>query len=254
MREAVLTLESPDGEIRAHRAAPPEGEPAPAVIVLQEAFGVDDHLRSVCRRLAREGYLAIAPELYHREGPGVTLGYGDFALVRPHLARLDNAGIEADLKATLAALASDPAVDGTRVAALGFCVGGFAALLAACRTDVAAAVSFYGGGIVRERPGMRLAPLLAETGDIRCPLLAFFGDADASIPASDVAALGEALRARGKSFEIVSFPGAGHGFFNDARDTYRASAAADAWQRTLAFLAENLDAADGPERRSPGTM
>jgi len=248
MREAVLTLESPDGEIRAHRAAPPEGEPAPAVIVLQEAFGVDDHLRSVCRRLAREGYVAVAPELYHREGPGVTLGYGDFSLVRPHLARLDNAGIEADLKATLASLRADPAVDGKRIAALGFCAGGFAAFLAACRTDVAATVSFYGGGIVRERPGMRLAPLVAETGAIRCPLLAFFGEKDASIPPSDVAALGEALRARDKSFEIVSYPEAGHGFFNDARDSYRASAASDAWQRTLGFLAEHLSSADGPER------
>jgi carboxymethylenebutenolidase len=248
MIESVLTFGSPDGEIRAHRAAPPEGEPAPAVIVLQEAFGVDDHIRSVCRRLAREGYLAVAPELYHREGPGVTLGYGDFALVRPHLARLDNAGVESDLKATLTALRADPAADGRRIAALGFCAGGFAAFLAACRTDVACAVSFYGGGIVRERPGMRLAPLVGETGSIRCPLLAFFGDDDASISASDVSAIGDALRAHGKSFEIVSYPGAGHGFFNDARDSYRASAAADAWQRTLAFLSTHLGASNGPDR------
>ena len=253
MRESVLTIESPDGRIRAHRAAPPGGEPAPAVIVLQEAFGVDDHIRSVCRRLAREGYVAVAPELYHREGDGITLGYGDFSRVRPHLARLDNAGIESDLQAALRALRSDPDVDGARIAALGFCAGGFAAFLAACRTDVAAAVCFYGGGIVRERPGMRLTPLLGEAGRIHCPLLAFFGEEDTSIPAADVAALGDGLRALERSFEIVSYPGAGHGFFNDARDSYRASAAVDAWQRSLAFLARRL-LADGPDGQSPGTM
>lgn len=248
MLESVLTIDSPGGAMRAHRAAPPDGEPAPAVIVLQEAFGVDEHIRSVCRRLAREGYLAVAPELYHREGHGVTLGYGDFSLVRPHLARLDNADVEQDLKATLAALRADPAADAARVAALGFCAGGFAAFLAACRTDVAAAVSFYGGGIVRERPGLRLTPLLGEAEGIRCPVLAFFGEDDASIPASDVAAVGEKLRALGKPFEIVSYPGAGHGFFNDARPAYRASAAVDAWHRTLDFLARHLGSADGPGR------
>jgi carboxymethylenebutenolidase len=253
VRESILTIDGPDGKIRAHRAAPPEGEPAPAVIVLQEAFGVDDHIRSVCRRLAREGYVALAPELYHREGDGITLGYGDFSLVRPHLARLDNAGIESDLQAALRALRSDPDVDGARIAALGFCAGGFAAFLAACRTDVAAAVCFYGGGIVHERPAMRFTPLLGEADRIRCPLLVFFGEEDASIPAVDVAALGDRLRALEKSFEIVSYPGAGHGFFNDARDSYRASAAVDAWQRTLAFLGRRL-LADGPGGRSPGTM
>ena len=253
MRESVTTFDGPEGRIRAHRAAPPAGDPAPAVIVLQEAFGVDDHIRSICRRLAREGYLAVAPELYHREGEGITLGYGDFSLVRPHLSLLDNAGIESDLKTTLRALRADPDVDGARIAALGFCAGGFAAFLAACRTDVAAAICFYGGGIVRERPGMRMSPLLPEADRIACPLLAFFGEEDASISAADAAALGDRLRALGKSFEIVSYPAAGHGFFNDARDSYRASAAVDAWQRTLAFLDREL-LADGPGGRSPGTM
>ena len=100
---------------------------------------------------------------------------------------------------------------------------------------------------------MRLSPLLAEADRIACPMLALFGEQDASIPAADVAAVGERLRTLGKSFEIISYPAAGHGFFNDARDSYRASAAVDAWQRTLDFLGRHLFA-DGPEPRSPDTM
>ncbi len=236
MTEDRVVVETPDGPMEAHRAAPPDGERNPAVVVLQEAFGVDDHIRSVCRRFAREGYVALAPELYHREGAGRTFGYADFAAVRPSLAALTNGGIASDLRAALARLRSDPSVDAGRIAVIGFCAGGFAAFLAACRTDVAAAVCFYGGGIVRERPGMKLRPLLPEADRIACPLLAFFGAEDASIPAEDVEAIGAHLRALGKTFEIVSYPAAGHGFFNDERSSYRAEAAVDAWQRTLDWL------------------
>jgi len=241
MTEDRIVIETPDVPMEAHRAAPPDGEQSPAVVVLQEAFGVDEHVRSLCRRFAREGYVAVAPELYHREGPGRTFGYDDFAAVRPHLAELTNDGIASDLRAALETLRADPGVDGERIAAVGFCAGGFAAFLAACRTDVAAAVSFYGGGIVRERPGMKLRPLLPEADRIACPVLAFFGAEDAGIPAADVEAVGARLRQLGKTFEIVSYPAAGHGFFNDERSSYRAEAAVDAWQRTLDWLVRQLE-------------
>ena len=241
MTEDRIVIDTPDGPMDAHRAAPPDGDRSPAVVVLQEAFGVDDHIRSVCRRFAREGYVAIAPELYHRQGAGRTFGYADFPAVRPHLAALTNEGIASDVRAAVARLRSDPAVDGARVAAVGFCAGGFAAFLAACRTDVAAAVCFYGGGIARERPGMKLQPLLPEAGSIACPVLAFFGAEDASIPPGDVDAIGARLRELGKTFEIVSYPAAGHGFFNDERSSYRADAAVDAWQRTLEWLERRLE-------------
>jgi carboxymethylenebutenolidase len=240
MTEDRIVIETPDGPMEAHRASPPDGDPSPAVVVFQEAFGVDDHIRSVCRRFAREGYVAVAPELYHREGAGLTFPYDDFAVVRPRLAALTNDGIAADVRAVLARLRSDPAVDGERIAAVGFCAGGFAAFLAACRTDVAAAVCFYGGGIARERPGMKLRPLLPEAGGMACPVLAFFGTEDASISAADVEAVGARLRELGKTFEIVSYPAAGHGFFNDERPSYRADAAVDAWQRTLDWLERRL--------------
>jgi carboxymethylenebutenolidase len=240
MTEDRIVIDTPEGPMEAHRAAPPDGERNPAVVVLQEAFGVDDHIRSVCRRFAREGYVAVAPELYHREGAGRTFGYEDFAAVRPTMATLSNDGIASDLGAAIAALRADRSVDGSRIAAVGFCMGGFAAFLAACRTDVAAAVCFYGGGIVRERPGMRLQPLLPEADRISRPVLGFFGAEDASIPAADVEAIGARLRELGKTFEIVTYPGAGHGFFNDERSSYRADAAVDAWQRTLDWLERGL--------------
>jgi carboxymethylenebutenolidase len=240
MTEDRIVIETPDGPMEAHRAAPPDGERSPAVIVLHEAYGVDDHIRSVCRRLAREGYVAIAPELYHREGVGIIAGYADFEEARVHLSRLTNDGIASDLLAALAALRSDAAVDGARVGVVGFCAGGFASFCAACRTDVAATVVFYGGGIVRERPGLSMRPLLPEAERIESPLLAFFGESDASIPRTDVEAIGDRLRELETTFEIVTYPDAGHAFFNDARKSYRADAAVDSWQRTLAWFERHL--------------
>jgi carboxymethylenebutenolidase len=240
MTEDGVTIPTPDGPMAAFRALPARGEPAPAVLVFAEAYGVDDHIESVCRRFARAGYVAIAPELYHREGRGITAGYDDFDRVRPLLATLTNAGIEIDARAALAFLRSDAAVSPTRIAAVGFCIGGFAAFLAACRTDVAASICFYGGGIAQKRPGRGIEPLLDEAGAIARPVLAFFGADDTSIPAADVDAISERLHRLGKTFEIVVYPEAGHGFFNDARTSYRADAAVDAWNRTLVWLASHL--------------
>lgn len=217
-------------------ALPPGGEECPGVVVLQEAFGVNDHIRDVCRRLAAEGCAALAPELYHRAGPHRVFDYGDFGAVRPLLNDLSNDGLETDLEAAIGFLRGEPRVEKSLVSAVGFCVGGFVAFLTACRTDVAASVCFYGGGIVRRRPGARMTPLLAEAGRIRCPVLGLFGGDDASIPAEDVAALSDRLAALGKPAEIVTYPGAGHGFFCDRRDSYRPEAAKEAWRRTLAWL------------------
>jgi carboxymethylenebutenolidase len=240
MTEDRIVIDTPEGPMEAHRAAPPDGERSAAVIVIHEAYGVDEHVRSICRRFAREGYVAVAPELYHREGNGIAAGYDHFDEARAHLARLTNDGIESDLRSALAAMRSDPSVRADRVGVVGFCAGGFAALCAACRTDVAATVVFYGGGIVRERPGSGLKPLLPEVERIDAPVLAFFGERDASIPPTDVEAIGNRLRALGKTFEIVTYPEAGHAFFNDARDSYRAAAAVDAWRRTLDWFERYL--------------
>jgi carboxymethylenebutenolidase len=236
MEECVVSIETEDGPMQGFLALAPGREARPGVVVAQEAFGVNEHIRDVCRRLAGEGYAALAPELYHRARPGAVFEYGDFAAVRPLLNDLSNDGIETDLKAAITFLRREPRVGESPVSAVGFCMGGFVAFLAACRTDVAASVCFYGGGIVRPRPGAKMTPLLGEAGRIGCPVLGLFGEEDASIPMEDVAQLHERLAALGKAAEIVTYPGAGHGFFCDRRDSYRPEAAKDAWRRTLAWL------------------
>jgi carboxymethylenebutenolidase len=221
-------------------ALPGASERASAVIVAQEAFGVNDHIRGICRRLAGEGYVAIAPELYHRRGRGLVFRYDDYESVRPLILDLTNEGIESDLRTALGYVRSLPSVAGGRVGAVGFCMGGFVAFLAACRAGVAAAACFYGGGIVRQRPGARMRPLLPEAERIDCPILCVFGAEDASIPLEEVETLRRRLDELGKRAEVVAYPGAGHGFFCDERPSYSPEAAADAWRRTLEMLAEAL--------------
>ena len=221
-------------------AEPDSSGRAPAVLVAQEAFGVNRHIESVCRRLAEAGYAALAPELYHRQGNGIVLDYSNFDAARPYISSLTNGGIESDLNAALSFLDAHPRVDPSQVGIVGFCVGGFVSFLAACRIRVSAAVCFYGGGIVRPRPGMKIQPLLPEAPNIRCPVLGLFGGKDTGIPPADVDAIRERLSALGKTAEIVTYPDAGHGFFCDERPSYRPDDAADAWERTRDWLGRYL--------------
>src|SRR5262249_34077612 len=152
------------------------------VVVAQEAFGVNDHIRDVSRRLAGQGYVAIAPEQYHRAGRGITIPYTELPRARGYLQQVTNDDLTMDITATLVELRSLPEVAPSRVGIIGFCMGGFVAFLAACRTDVAVAVVFYGAGIVRQRPGFKIAPVLDEAERIEAPLLAHFGAEDEGIP------------------------------------------------------------------------
>jgi len=206
------------------------------VLLFQEAFGVNGHIRRVGERLAEAGYTVAAPELFHRAGAGLEFGYGEFDKVRPMMAPLTNARVLMDARAGYEALAAQPGVDPRQIAALGFCLGGFAAALTACHLRVAAAVSFYGGGIARARPGFGLAPLLGDFGGLACPTLFIFGDQDQGIPAADIEAIRSRLLALGKPHEIAVYPGAGHGFFCDERPSYHPAAAEQAWNKTLLWL------------------
>lgn len=240
MAESTVSLPTPDGAMNAFLVTPAGGGKMPGIVVAQEAFGVNGHIREICRRLAASGYAALAPELYHREGPGLEFAYSDYEACRPRLAALTNDGIEVDVNAAMGCLRSLPQVDPARVGVIGFCMGGFVAFLAACRTDVAAAVSFYGGGIVRPRPAARMTPILGEADRISCPILCLFGAEDASIPAEDVQQIRERLRSLSKRNEVVTYPNAGHGFLCEERSSYSPVAAEDAWKKTLAWFAELL--------------
>lgn len=237
---SVVTIPTADGDMDAFVARPAVAGSFPGVVVIQEAFGVSDHIRDVCGRFAAQGYVALAPELFHRQGGGVEIAYGDMPGAMAALAGLTNPGLEVDVGAALARLRTLPDVAPRRVGVVGFCVGGLAAFIAACRLDPAATVSFYGGGIVRERPRLHFQPVLGEAPRIRAPLLCLFGAEDQGIPAADVEAIHAALDRLPVAHEVVVYPGAGHAFFNDMRPNYHAPSAADAWLRTLAWLDAHL--------------
>jgi carboxymethylenebutenolidase len=216
--------------------AEPEGQARGAVVVIQEAFGVNDHIQDLCNRFAAEGYRAVAPHLFHRSGDP-TIPYENMQDVMPHLGALSAEGLEADLDATLRYLA-DAGFDGTRVGVVGFCMGGSVAFLAATRWELGAAVSFYGGGITQGRFG--IAPLVDLAPDLRTPWLGFFGDQDQGIPTDQVEVLRTAVEAAKVPAEIVRYPEAGHGFHCDARDSYHEPSAKDAWPRALQWFDRHL--------------
>jgi carboxymethylenebutenolidase len=204
----------------------------PGVVLFHEAFGVDDHIRSVASRLASEGFVVGAPSLFARLGEGA-IRYSDHTHAVDLLSRLTNADILADARSAHDQLTARSDVEPSRVSALGFCFGGRCAFLAATELDLACAVSFYGPGIAA--PGAD-GPLARAAG-LGAPVLFVFGGLDPLIPDEARDRIAHVLGRRGKDHEIVTYPLAGHAFFNDARtDRYDGEAADHAWKRTLAFL------------------
>jgi carboxymethylenebutenolidase len=210
----------------------PDGTARGAVVVIQEAFGVNEHIEEVCRRFSAAGYKAVAPHLFHRSGDAV-IPYDDMQAVMPHMGALTREGLDADVDATLGHLAG-AGFSGDKVGIVGFCLGGSVVMLAAARHALGAAVTFYGGGVATGRFGM--PPLIELAPDLKTPWLGIFGDADQSIPTDQVEALREAAKKASVPTEVVRYPEAQHGFHCDARDSYHEVSAKDAWQRTLAWF------------------
>lgn len=215
--------EAADGFRPAVWRAEPAGTPRGLVVVAQEIFGVNGHIRDVCARFAQAGFLAVAPALFDRQSRGVELGYDEAGIARGRALKeaADPEQALADLAAARSLAPDFPA------AVVGFCWGGLLAWLAACRQPgLAGAVSYYGGGIGR------------HTGETpRCPVLLHFGEQDKAIPLEEV----EALRAAHPGLPVHLYR-AGHGFNCDQRASFDAEAAALAWKRTVAFLEERLGA------------
>ena len=214
----------------------PAGAPKGGLVVVQEAFGVNDHIEDVARRFAAEGWLAVAPHLFHRTGDP-KLGYGDLAVVRPHMAALTVDGVLADVDAALARI-RDAGIGADRTGIVGFCMGGTVALVVAARREVGAAVTFYGGGVKEGRFGF--GPLVEEATGLRAPWLGLYGDRDRGIPVADVDDLRVAAAASGRPTELVRYPDAEHGFHCDQRDSWHPASAADAWRRTLDWFDRHL--------------
>jgi carboxymethylenebutenolidase len=237
---ATPTLATADGDMELYEAAP-DGDTVGAVIVLQEAFGVNEHIRDVTRRFADAGFHAVAPALFHRAGGGEA-AYGDMDAVMKLFAGASDDGFLMDVDATLAHL-GEAGFGAERIGIVGFCMGGRVTFLLAARRALGAAVSFYGGGIVEEGR-LPFPALIDEVSSMKTPWLGLFGDLDAGIPVEQVERLRAALDAEAPvDHEIVRYPDAKHGFHCDARpDAFNAEAAADGWGRTIQWLHEYLGA------------
>ena len=235
--DAIQTLQTGDGPMEVFEVVP-EQKPSGAVIVIQEAFGVNDYIRDVTRRFANAGYRAVAPTMFHRAGGG-TAPYDDFSKVLPLFQGVSDEGIVADVDATLAHLRRAGFQD-VQIGIVGFCFGGRVTFLVATRRSLGAAVGFYGGGIVTTRIPL-FQPLIGDAGRLATPWLGLFGDEDAGIPVSDVEQLRETLDREARvPHEIVRYPGAEHGFHCDRRPAYQEAAATDGWRRTLDWLGRHL--------------
>ena len=208
----------------------------PVIILLQEAFGINHHIKSVCQRLAREGFLVIAPELYHRFGKHLTVDYSDRQKIMPLLGELQNEEVLIDIKATLHFVRELPRANSAEIYTMGFCVGGFASMLAATEFKLSGAIAFYGAGVVKPREGFKLRPFIEKLSHVTCPVLLFYGEKDASIPREDREEIIKALIKDGNKPEVHLYSDADHGFFCDERKSYHQEAASDAWKRTLIFL------------------
>lgn len=217
----------------------PVGAPRGGVVVLQEAFGVTAHIEDIGRRLADEGWLSVVPHLFHRTGSPVFSYEVDHAEIMPHAAAMSVESVLEDVDAAIAEIRSHGLPDSS-IGVVGFCMGGTAALLAAAKRHLPAAVTFYGTGILDGAFG---GPALTElVQEVEGAWLGLYGGSDEYIPTQEVDALGQAAAAAPGHAELHRYPDAGHGFNCDARASFHAEAAADAWKRTLAFLDANLSA------------
>ena len=231
----TVTLSVSDGtSMPAYVARPTSSGPHPGLLVMQEAFGVNAHIRDITERFARAGYTAIAPALFHRTDPNFEGEYTDFAPAMPHMGALTDAGQTADIQAAYQWLTTEGGA--SAVASTGYCMGGRASFLADLLLPLKASVSYYGGGIAPGGPPM--FPALTErAADLHAPVLLFWGGKDEHIGMKATRDVEDALVAAGKPYEQVVFSQADHGFFCDVRASYNPEAARQAWALTLEFLA-----------------
>jgi carboxymethylenebutenolidase len=217
------------GALRAFVCEPAAGTaPQPVVIVVQEWWGLDDHIKDLARRFAGEGYFAVAPDLYSRQGNKVAKDPNTAATLMEGLKQAD--GID-DLLSTINWIKTQSNAKATRIGVIGFCMGGSYATLLPCVTrDIKAAAPFYGE-----------IPADDRLMNLGCPMFYAYGENDGWIQRADVDRLARALRKFNKPGEVKVYNGCSHGFFNDTRpDVYSAKDAKDAWERSLNLFDQNL--------------
>lgn len=237
-----VSVPASDGAVPAYRARPQMGKHHPVILVVQEIFGVHEHIRDICRRFAKQGFYAIAPSLYARYGDP---GKYDMATVQKLMSdivvKVPDSGVMSDLDAAVS-FAGHEGADVSRSGIVGFCWGGrIVWLYAAHNPDLKAGLAFYGQlrGPAQRSPLRPLYPL-DIVKDLHAAVFGFYGGLDKGIPVSDVEDMRAALAVAGKrNCDIEVFMDAGHGFFADYRDSYNANDAKSAWAKSLAWLRKN---------------
>ncbi len=225
-------------QMPAHLARPASGGPYPALVVVMEAFGLNDHIKRITDRFAAEGFVAISPNLYFRQ-PDNVVPYTDLPGAFRLMGSINDEQIVKDMGAAidhLKALKQVKPAFGT----VGFCMGGRIAFLTACRNSaVRATVPYYGGRMVKMREPGTKAPIEYVDG-LNAPVLAFFGGKDTFIPIAETEEFGAALKKAGKPAEVVVFADADHGFMCDDRPSFHPVHSKEAFARTIAFFKEHL--------------
>jgi carboxymethylenebutenolidase len=226
------------------RAVPDEPRRFPAVVVFMEIFGINPHIRSIVDRIAAEGYVAFAPDYFHRTAPGIELGYDQEGMKTGMalIPQLKADELLADFAAALAWLRGRDDVRGDRIGAIGFCIGGHITYLAASTGETQAAASFYGAAIATYGLGAP-SPTVSRTDGIRGKIMCFFGAEDGSIPQEQVETVKKALYDAGVRNEVFVYPNAGHGFFCDARAAFYQMAHDDAWKKVKKLFLDELHGA-----------
>jgi carboxymethylenebutenolidase len=225
-----VSIHSGTEQISAYLVTPSASGQFPGIIVIQEVFGVNAYVRAVTERIARMGYVAIAPAIFDRQAPGLDLGYTptELELGRSYAGKTTATDLLSDIRGSIEYLRSLPQVK-PDFGCIGFCFGGHVAYLAATLPDIKVTASFYGSRITTFTPGGG-EPTVSKTGSIAGTMYMFFGLDDASIPPEQVAQIDTALTEHHVPHQIWQYPGARHGFACDLRDSYNPTATADAWQ------------------------
>lgn len=226
-----------DGEIPAYRAAPATGNNFPIVLVIQEIFGVHEHIQDITRRFARLGYLAIAPELFVREGDVSKLSNIDE--IRPIVAKVPDAQVLSDLDATVDWAKKSAKGNGEKLGITGFCWGGrITWLYAAHNPQVKAGVAWY-GKLVGDATELQPKYPVDIASKLTVPILGLYGGKDTGISLDTVEQMRERLQSSSSKSEIIVYPNAPHAFFADYRPSYREKEAQDGWKRLLAWFKQN---------------
>jgi carboxymethylenebutenolidase len=230
-----VKIKTADGEIPAYRALPDGAGPYPVVLVIQEIFGVHEHIKDICRRLAKLGYLAVAPELYARQGDVSNIKEIP-EIIAKVVSKVPDKQVMSDLDATVAWAKDTGKGDTKRLGATGFCWGGrIVWLYAAHNPDLKAGVAWY-GRIDSARDELHPKYPIDIVDSLKAPVLGLYGGADNGIPVESVERMRAALAAANKTADIVIYPDTPHAFFADYRPSYRKDKAENGWKRLLAWF------------------